>query len=605
MQGWFHPRAAGAGVAFAETAAVVGGERRFVCAAGEVSVSTDRADAAVRGGRLAVVLGRPRFADPALAARAADAGAAALLAETNADAVDRTCAQLRGSYAVALIDVETGAARLQVDRFSARPLCYAATAERLAFADRADAVPAPKTNEIDAQAIFRYLYFHCIPAPGTVYAGIERLRAGEALSFRAGRADRRFHWLPRFSEPTRFEAREAAAEFRRLLEQAVEREMAGVSAVGSFLSGGTDSSTVTGLLGKLSGRPARAYSIGFEAEGYDEMSFARTAARHFGAEHHAYYVTPDDLVRAIPQVAAWYDQPFGNSSALPAYYCARAAHDDGVQRILAGDGGDELFGGNSRYAKQKVFQAYFGLPAGLRRALIEPALLGPAVTRAVPIVKKARSYVEQARAPMPARMNTYNLLRRIGRETLLTPAFLARVNADGPQREQQETWDRFGGDVSLVNHMLAYDWQYTLADSDLPKVCGTTSMAGLQVGFPMLDDDLLDFSLRLPSEQKVKGLALRHFFKEALRGFLPDEIIRKTKHGFGLPFGIWLRRHAGLQKLVHDALGSLGARGFIRPDYIRTLEAQLGEHAGYYGELAWVLMMLEHWLASRDVDVRL
>src|SRR6185436_7996996 len=130
------------------------------------------------------------------------------------------------------------------------------------------------------------------------------------------------------------------------------RSAAADGPVGTFLSGGTDSSTIAGMLGEVTGEPARTYSIGFEAQGYDEMAYARIAARHFGTRHHEYYVTPADVADAIPRIAAVHDQPFGNSSAVPTYYCAKLAKEDGVDTLLGGDGGDELFGGNERYAKQ-------------------------------------------------------------------------------------------------------------------------------------------------------------------------------------------------------------------------------------------------------------
>jgi asparagine synthase (glutamine-hydrolysing) len=145
--------------------------------------------------------------------------------------------------------------------------------------------------------------------------------------------------------------------------------------------------------------------------------------------------------------------------------------------------------------------------------------------------------------------------------------------------------------------MLAYDWRYTLAETDLPKVRGTTQLAGVGVGFPFLDPALLAFSLRMPSHYKLRGLKLRWFFKEALRGFLPDEIIKKKKQGFGLPFGVWLTRHAGLHRLAADSLGSLSTRGIVRPVFLkRLLDEQLPSHPGFYGEMVWILMMLEQWL---------
>jgi asparagine synthase (glutamine-hydrolysing) len=151
--------------------------------------------------------------------------------------------------------------------------------------------------------------------------------------------------------------------------------------------------------------------------------------------------------------------------------------------------------------------------------------------------------------------------------------------------------------------MLAYDWRFTLAANDLPKVSGTTRLAGEAVEYPFLDDDLVDFATRLPPALKVRGLTLRYFFKEALRGFLPDEIIRKRKHGFGLPFGPWLRRNAPLRKMAQNALEGLSERGIVRRELVQELfSTRLAQHPSYFGEMVWVLMMLEHWIAANAPD---
>ena len=386
-------------------------------------------------------------------------------------------------------------------------------------------------------------------------------------------------------------------EFRALLQQATARQLDGGKA-GCFLSGGTDSSTVAGMIGLAHGTPAATYSIGFEAEGYDEMEFARIASNRYKTEHHEYYVTPDDLVRSIPMVAASYDQPFGNSSALPAYYCAKMAKDDGITRILAGDGGDELFGGNARYAKQRVFDWYQHIPGIVRRGVMEP-LLGTSLAGSLPLLRKASSYVEQASVPMPDRLQMYNLISRLGIEQTLTKDFLTQVDISSPLQHQRNVWAASQA-TNNTNRELAFDWRYTLAESDLPKVCGTTRLAGLEVGFPMLDDDLLAFSLRLPVDYKLKGLKLRWFFKEALRGFLPDEILVKKKQGFGLPFGVWLTRHEALRKLAAESVHALVERGVLRQEFVDALLGKLVfQHPGYYGEMIWIAMMLEQWLRAK------
>ncbi len=499
---------------------------------------------------------------------------------------------MSGDFAVGVRDM-AGRTSLAVDRFAIRTLCYRVVDGELLFSPRADALTDAGT-EIDPQAIFDYLFFHAIPSPRTIFKGIYRLPPAHCAVFEKGALTVAPYWTPAFSDTHKVSFLALRDEFRVLLRRAVLDQLdAGTPAC--FLSGGTDSSTVAGVIGEVAGRAASTYSIGFDAAGYDEMEYARIAAQCFGTSHHEYYVTPEDLVRSIETVATHYDQPFGNSSCLPAYYCAAMARADGVSKILAGDGGDELFGGNTRYAKQRIFGWYGALPQSLRTQVMEPMLSGATVQR-LPLLRKAASYVQQARVAMPQRLHMYNLLQRLGIENVFTADFLDSIDAQGPVAQQQQVWQSASTEAPLHRN-LAFDWRYTLAESDLPKVCGTTQLAGIAVGFPLLDQRLLDFSMRLPASYKLNGLSLRWFFKEALRGFLPDAIIQKKKQGFGLPFGVWTCRHPGLQRVAADALHGLAERGFIRRDFIHTLLTRhLPEHPGYYGEMVWILMMLEQWL---------
>jgi asparagine synthase (glutamine-hydrolysing) len=515
--------------------------------------------------------------------------------------------RLQGTWVLLFADGVADRCLLATNRAGTRSPCYAVRNRQLAFGLTAlDVVAADRElGHLRPQAIFDYLHAHFIPAPETVFGGVERLLPGEYIELARGVASRRRYWEPHYAKSgAGFDFATSKSTFRRLLERSVRAEV-DTGTTGAFLSGGTDSSTVAGMLGLVTGEPARTYSIGFDAAGFDEMGYARIAARHFGTRHHEYYVTPADLVHSIPIVAAAYDQPFGNSSALPAYYCAQLAREDGVERILGGDGGDELFGGNTRYARQKVFDAYRHVPGWLRSGVVEPLLLGPAATRRIPLVRKARSYVEQARVPMPSRLHTYNLLERIGLDTILTRGFLAAVDARAMAASEAAEYARCTAD-SLVDRMLCLDWKYTLADNDLPKVVGTCDLAGVGVGFPLLNEDLTDFANALPAREKVKGLKLRHFFKAALRDFLPAKIIAKQKHGFGLPFGPWLVKDAALRGLATRTLESLRTRGIVRAEFIDELLAQrVHEHAAYYGELVWVMMMLELWLQAHRPDFTL
>jgi asparagine synthase (glutamine-hydrolysing) len=561
-----------------------------------------------------LALGQPRFRDARLAQTAREAGeqaawnallarAAAAPGDTRprAHALASALADVDSDFAVGASD-DRGRAFLAVDRFAMRTLCWRVIDGRLHFAERADDLAAlPPRADIDPQAVFDYLYFHVIPSPRTMFKGVHRLPPAHCLWFEGGQAHVQPYWVPRFVEPERADFATLAAQFRQHVRDAVAAQLDGTKPA-CFLSGGTDSSTVAGMVKDVAGRAAT-YSIGFEAEGYDEMQFARIAAQRFGTEHHEYYVTPDDLVRSIPAVATHYDQPFGNSSVLPAYYCAKMARDDGVTKLLAGDGGDELFGGNARYAKQRVFGWYDAVPAPLRRGLLEPVLERTPIG-SLPLARKGRSYVEQAKVPLPDRMQQYNLLLRLGLDNVFTPDFLAQVDPSDALRQQQAVWGQVQG-ASALNRMLAYDWRYTLAEADLPKVRGSTQLAGVAVGFPFLEQELVDFSLALPTDYKLKGLKLRWFFKEALRGFLPDEIIAKKKQGFGLPFGVWATRHEGLKRFAADSLQSLAGRGIVRTAFIDALlKDHLLAHPGYYGEMVWILTMIEQWYRSTTSERR-
>ena len=549
----------------------------------------------------ALSLGKPRFKDASSAQIARQEGGAVAWERAFREKGMFAPASVAGDFAIGLRDVG-GRTFLAVDRFAIRSLCYRQVGDQLLFAERADEL-ADATVEIDPQAVFDYFYFHVIPSPRTIYKGIYRVPPGHCVLFENGQTRVQPYWVPEFTENGMPSFEQRRQEFRELLQKAVARQLDGGKA-GCFLSGGTDSSTVAGMIGLANSVPAATYSIGFEAEGYDEMEFARIAAKKFGTEHHEYYVTPADLVNGIPMVAASYDQPFGNSSALPAYYCAKMAHDDGLSTILAGDGGDELFGGNSRYARQKVFDRYQYLPGFIRRGVLEPVLKGRGES-SIGLIRKAASYTEQASAPMPDRLQMYNLITRLGPSQVLTGEFLAQIDRSLPLAHQREVW-RSAKANTKTNRELAFDWRYTLGEIDLPKVTGTTRLAGIKVGFPMLDDDLVDFSIGLPTDYKLRGMQLRWFFKEALRGFLPDEIIVKKKQGFGLPFGVWLNKNPALFELAADSVRGLAGRGVLRSEFAETLLTRLlNEHPGYYGEMIWISMMLEQWLRAKAPHFKL
>ncbi len=534
-----------------------------------------------------------------LAGREADRPAEALLDAYRASG-DAFLKNLTGRFALAVVDEPRRRSLLALDRMGIERLAYGIRGETLVFGhSAADVARAMSPNpSLRPQALFDFLLLHMVPAPQTVFEGVYKLRPGTCARFESGRLTVERYWRPDFT-------RDGTAPFGPLREQLLAALRDGVAAcrpderTGAFLSGGLDSSTVAGMLAEVSGRPPRTFSIGFGVDEFNELDYARIAARRFRAEPHEYDVTADDVVDAFQRIAAAFDEPFGNSSALPSYFCARLAREHGVTHLLAGDGGDELFGGNERYARQKVFEAWWRLPGFLRDGLVGPlaARIDPA-SRITPL-RKLRSYVDQASIRLPERLESWNFMYRTDLGAMLEPDFRAAIDTRAPLEAMAEVYREAPTD-DLLQQLLFYDWHYTLADSDLRKVGEMCALAGVEVSYPMLDPRVIDVSLRVPPGMLLKGFELRRFYKRALAGFLPDEILTKKKHGFGLPFGVWLKTHDRLGELVYGLLGDLKRRGIVRPAFIdRVIAEHRSGHPGYYGYAIWDLAMLEAWFQQR------
>lgn len=507
--------------------------------------------------------------------------------------------QFHGSFAITVIDRAKGEALLAIDRLGTRPLAYGTADDTLIFGSSLDMIRAHSLcrRPLDPQGIFNFFYFHMVPSPGTIYRDLHKLEPAQYLLWQNGRITHSYYWEPAFVDRGSENYADLAHRLHELLPAAIARNDTGGRA-GVFLSGGVDSSTVCGIYTRVAGHPIDTYSIGFEAEGYDEMHYARITARHFGARPHEYYVSPQDTLETIPLIARLYDEPFANASAVPVYHCARLARNNGHDTMLAGDGGDELFGGNARYVKQKIFEQYCRAPRWLRRLLIDPLALGIPGSGRVPPLRKLRRYVEQARIPLPDRLETTNPLQLTPLEDIFSHELLAQINCDHPLEMLRTVYQRAPTE-SPINAMLYLDWKFTLADNDLRKVNRMCEAAGVDVRYPMLDDELVALSAEVPPNLKIRGFRLRWFFKQAMRGFLPDAVIRKPKHGFGLPFGVWLSHTPALQSLVDEGLARLKRRGLFNPQYIdRVVTAHRHEHAAFYGAALWSLLMFELWLEN-------
>ncbi len=510
---------------------------------------------------------------------------------------------LYGSFALAIVDPRMKRTLLAIDRMGIERLAYSTGNHGIVFSTSAELVA--KSPVIRAgtniQALYDYLLLHMIPAPNTIFQGVHKLRAGSYALFENGELTVARYWTPRFSIGSDGRFADLKEQLHSSLYDAVASQIVDGESVGAFLSGGLDSSTISGVLSKTVDAPANTFSIGFGYEDYDELPYARVVNAHFGCKGHEYTIRGSDILETFPLIARAYDEPFGNSSALPAFYCARLARDNGVTHLLAGDGGDELFAGNSRYVEQRVFERYALLPEALRRGVLEKALSRwPASLRGT-LIRKALGYIEKANTPLPDRLEAWNPLKLLRPADVLHPEFMAEISTGSPFEQMREVWASTPSEAYL-HRLLYFDWQYTLADNDLRKVETMCALAGVRVSYPMLNHAVVDLSARIPPSLMMPGDKLRDFYKRSMRGFLPDAVIGKKKHGFGLPFGLWLKESAPLKEMIFSNLSDFRRRRILHSPFLdRLLNLHDNEDARYYGVFLWVIGMLEQWMREHRV----
>jgi len=505
---------------------------------------------------------------------------------------------LRGAFSIAVWDEREQRLLLAVDRLGVNSLYWREEGARIFFGTRAGAVRAVQgeTAEVDRAALMQYLLFSSVPAPLTIYRGTHRILPGHVLLFDKDRVRESSYWDIEYAESEDRDESRWAEEVREGIRSSVhvclqERE---AESTGAYLSGGTDSSSVVAFMSERFS-PVNTFSIFFEEQRYSEIGYARTTAEHFRTKHNELCLRPSDAWDCIPQVTRYYDEPFANSSALGAYLCARMAREKGMSGLLAGDGGDELFAGNSRYATDRYFAAYHHIPAWIRHGLVEP------VTRAMPQSESVwtlpKRYVRRANIANPTRIFSYNVFLSEPATQIFEPDFLEEVPPN--------TWmDVANGHFNSakakteLNRLLYLDVKMILADNDLRKVAGTAELAGVRAIFPLLDYKLVELSARIPSRLKLKGMKKRYIFKKAMKGLLPNAILKKKKHGFGVPVALWLSQDKRFDLMVDDLLSDSRTRqrGYFQPAFLDRLRVLArGADAHYYGEILWYLVALELW----------
>jgi asparagine synthase (glutamine-hydrolysing) len=510
---------------------------------------------------------------------------------------------LRGMFALAIWDSARRTLVLGRDRLGQKPLVYRATPGRISFASELKSLLALPESDVpralNPVALDRYLTFGYVPHPDTILEGVHKLPPAHYAVWREGGLRLERYWEPEWDREAERPLEEDAEELRATLADAVREQMVADVPLGAFLSGGIDSTIIVGLMQRASDRPVKTFSIGFDDPAFDESRFAELAARHLGAEHHAFRVEPEAW-SALPALAEQFDEPFADSSALPTWYVARETRRE-VTVALTGDAGDELFGGYDRYRALALTGLLDRLPDGPRRFVGGPlARAIPASSRAKTRLRKVRRLLEGVGEPPLRRyLGWMTSFDEAGRAALYDESFVGRLadaGAPEPGSVLARAWEAAPRRDPVTRAMVADLLTYLPGDL-LHKVDMASMAHGLECRGPFLDHRVVELALAMPLRRKLKLREGRSkaILKHAFADLLPPPIRTRPKMGFGVPIDRWFRGPLKdeLRAVLLDPV-ALG-RGLFRRE---AVEAMVEEHVGGRRDHAyrlWALLMLELW----------
>ncbi len=503
--------------------------------------------------------------------------------------------ELRGMFAFAIWDERERKLMLARDRLGQKPLYYASSADRFVFASEIKAIvqDGKVPRRLNPEGLHHFLTYQYVPHPHTMFEGISKLPPGHLLVLRDGKATIRRYWELPQPRPVKGPFRDWCEELREILEECVRLRLVSDVPVGAFLSGGIDSSITVGLMSRLVETPVRTFAIGFDDPSYDETDYAARVAKGFGTEHRVFQVRPD-AAEVLPKLVWHYDEPFGDSSAIPTYYVSlhTSRH---VKVGLTGDAGDECFLGYPRYVAAKIASLVDAVPWA-RKFLFSEWLWTrfPAPAR----LKSKRNRMKKlalgvSKEPIDRYLSWISAFDEKEKRAVYTNGLAGELSGVDSTDFLRSLYARFEGD--FVQRTAMVDLSSYLPCDLLTKVDLASMANSLETRSPFLDHKLVEFAATIPTGYKLRRFRTKHVLREAFKDILPGEVITRGKMGFGVPIARWFREE--LRDLASDVLLSRQAveRGYFRKEAVSGLIAR---HVGGVEDNAyklWCLLLFELW----------
>jgi asparagine synthase (glutamine-hydrolysing) len=511
------------------------------------------------------------------------------------DRGERLVDDLRGMFAFAIWDRRRRRLLLGRDRVGKKPLFWAQRGRVLLFASELRSLlqDPELRRDVDPRAIDAYLMFQYVPHPLSAFRNVHKLPPGSVLRVEDSRVEASRYW--RLHHPLKVEADEDELEeqIRAQLREATRIRLMSEVPLGAFLSGGIDSSAVVAAMAEHSSRPVKTFSIGFPEKDFDELQYARLVAERFATEHHEFEVRPE-AISIMPKLARHYGEPFGDPSAIPTFYLAELTSDH-VTVALNGDGGDESFAGYSRYIRASRMRLLDRMPRSVKSGTARLLALAAAGGRAGTTRRRALRLSEVATMEPWERYATSVLsFDRRQRDTLLSDDFKRTLDGWRAETILAAAW-RSSPAHDLVDRVMDVDIETYLPGDLLPKVDIATMAHSLEARSPFLDHVFMELAASLPAKSKLDGRSSKRVLRSALRGILPDEVLDRSKMGFGVPLSRWFREE--LRDLPGERLldPSVDGRGYLQRAAIELMIRE--HHAGSedHSLRLWLLLQLDSW----------
>ena len=504
---------------------------------------------------------------------------------------------LRGMFAFAIYDEKNNTLFVARDRVGKKPFKYYQDENVFMFASELKAILTQPEYERkpDYTAIHHYLTLQYVPAPLTGFVGIKKLEPGHYMhiDLNTRKIEKKQYWKLDYSKKLDLSEEEWKKRIIDKLEESTKLRMISDVPLGAFLSGGIDSSAIVAMMAKNSAKPIKTFSIGFEEEKFNELKYAKIIADKFKTDHTEFIVKPD-AIHLLPMLVRQYEEPFADSSALPTYYVSKLSRDH-VTVALNGDGGDENFGGYSRYSAFQISLAldrfdflnrHIGTPlAKFASDMIQNTFFDR-------VYRFSRSLSEDYRKRY---MDYTSYFTNPQKAELYTDEFKQKVWQDDTYDLIANAFDRSGSD-NRTEQAVSADFNTYLPDDLLVKVDIASMAVALEGRSPFLDHEMLELTAKIPFDLKIKGLDnKKYILKEALRGIIPDEVMFRPKMGFGVPIDHWFRGE--LKDYTREKLldGRLVKEGLFRKEYIgHILDTHCNTQINFSPHI-WALLTLELW----------